>query len=72
MINCILFFGGFDSQCNFKDAKLLSLYTMKWYNLEYSQSSDTEHIIQQLQIYTLNRNNDRNSDRNRDRDRLKI
>lgn len=36
MINSILFFGGFDSQCNYKDARLLSLNNMKWYNLIFN------------------------------------
>eukprot|EP01084_Bolivina_argentea_P113050 201575_1 len=32
-INCILFFGGFDSQCNFNDTWLLSLNNLRWYEL---------------------------------------
>ena len=40
MINCILFFGGFDSQCNYNDARLLSLTDMIWYDLEFQVDID--------------------------------
>eukprot|EP01084_Bolivina_argentea_P288809 495767_1 len=35
MLNSILFFAGFDSKCNFNDARLLCLTNMLWYNLKY-------------------------------------
>eukprot|EP00486_Rosalina_sp_Unknown_P015541 CAMPEP_0201593594 /NCGR_PEP_ID=MMETSP0190_2-20130828/191150_1 /ASSEMBLY_ACC=CAM_ASM_000263 /TAXON_ID=37353 /ORGANISM="Rosalina sp." /LENGTH=298 /DNA_ID=CAMNT_0048052843 /DNA_START=92 /DNA_END=987 /DNA_ORIENTATION=- len=40
MINSILFMGGFDSQCNYNEAKLLSLSDMIWYDLEYQIDID--------------------------------
>merc|ERR1719474_1663117 len=34
-IRCILFFGGFDSRCNFNDAALFSIDDRRWHSLRF-------------------------------------
>eukprot|EP01083_Nonionella_stella_P105982 305205_1 len=43
MINAIFFFAGFDSTCNFNDARLLCLDTLTWYSMQHSCRSLRAH-----------------------------